>query len=89
MVVYSGVIIYDVTIHLEKMPLLLVQMALIVSIPNNHNNMINHLLDLVTANDDRNKKQESVNVEFLKILLMLLATIYRCGLVRTHCPFSR
>ena len=62
MVVYSGVNIYYVTINLETMPLLLVQMALIRSLPNNLNNMIHHLLDLVTASDDK-KKQESANGE--------------------------
>ncbi len=60
---YSGVNIYYVTINLETMPLLLVQMALIRSLPNTLNNMIRHLLDLVTASDDRNKKQESANGE--------------------------
>ena len=44
------------------MLLLLVQMALIRSLPNNLNNMIHHLLDLVTAGDDK-KKQESANGE--------------------------
>ena len=44
------------------MLLLLVQMALIRSLPNNLNNMIHHLLDLVTASDDK-KKQESANGE--------------------------
>ena len=56
LIVYSDVIIYDVTINLEKM-------ALIRSIPNNHNNVINHLLDLVIDNDYRKKKQESANHE--------------------------
>ena len=79
---YSDVTIYDVSINLEKM-------ALIRSIPNNHNNMINHLLDLVTDSDDRNKKDVSANGELLKILRMLLATMYKYGLVCTHRPFSR
>ena len=50
------------------MLLLLVQMALIRSLPNTLNNMIRHLLDLVTASDDRNKKQESA-VRLRAILL--------------------